>query len=66
MTFTIYVVGEYAVVAGLPLEKARLFVTTFLTTPEKVVNIPGVTPAIIAAAAKGAQWGYAGAVKYVW
>lgn len=59
-------VGEYAVLAGLPLENVKLFIITFLTTPEEVVNIPGVTPQIIAAATKGVQWAYAGALKYVW
>lgn len=49
--------AEYAVKAGLPLKDAMEFVGAFLTAPATVAKIPGVTPAIIAAAAEGAKWG---------
>jgi len=59
-------VGEWAVKAGLPPAQAVAFVTTFLTEPAGIAQIPGVTPAVIAAATKGTQWAYAEALRYVW
>lgn len=59
-------VAEYAVKAGLPLTSAKLFVGTLLTAPAQIEKIPGVTPAILAAAAKGEQWAYADSLQYVW
>jgi hypothetical protein len=59
-------VGEFAVKAGLPIENAMIFVGTFLTAPDHVGQVPGITPTIIAAAAKGAQWAYAESLQYVW
>lgn len=59
-------VAEFAIKAGLPLEDAKVFVGTFLTAPEELAKVPGVTPAIIAAASKGVQWAYADSLKYVW
>ena len=59
-------VAEYALLAGLPFAEAKTFVITFLTAPEEAVKIPGVTPAMIAAALKGSQWAYAESLKYVW
>ncbi|EAT86456.2 hypothetical protein SNOG_06625 [Parastagonospora nodorum SN15] len=61
-------VAEYAIKAGLPLTSVTQFVTTFLTDPEALAtsNIPGVTPAVIAGAAKGTQWAYSQSLKYVW
>ncbi|KAF2429064.1 putative major facilitator superfamily transporter [Tothia fuscella] len=59
-------VAEYAIKAGLPLTSAEAFVGAYLTAPEKLALVPGVTPAIIAGAHKGLQWAYAEALKYVW
>lgn len=59
-------VGTYAVKAGLPATDAKIFVETFLTTPKAIASVPNVTPAIIAAALKGSQWAYAGALHLVW
>jgi hypothetical protein len=59
-------VAEYALLAGLPLAEAKTFVITFLTAPDEVVKIPGITPAMIAAAAKGSQWAYAESLSFVW
>lgn len=59
-------VGEYAVKAGLPLTSAQAFVATFLTTPEEVVSIPGVTSTIVGQAAYGARWAYAESLHLVW
>jgi hypothetical protein len=59
-------VAEYAVLAGLPIEDAEDFVVTFLLAPKDIGQVPGVTPAILGAAAKGAQWAYAEGLKYVW
>ncbi|KAF2003779.1 MFS general substrate transporter [Amniculicola lignicola CBS 123094] len=52
-------VGKYAVAAGLPLTSAELFVGTFLTAPESIMEVPGVTARVIASATKGTQWAYA-------
>ncbi|KAF2468594.1 putative major facilitator superfamily transporter [Lindgomyces ingoldianus] len=59
-------VAEYAIEAGLPVSSAKLFVGTFLTEPEKLAAIEGVTPAVVAAATKGTQWAYSQSLKYVW
>ncbi|ORX96497.1 fungal trichothecene efflux pump [Clohesyomyces aquaticus] len=58
--------AEYAIKAGLPLTSAELFVGTFLTAPEDLGSVPGVTPAVIAGATKGTQWAYSQSLKYVW
>ena len=59
-------VGEYAVRAGLPISSAETFVGAFLTAPEQVSEVPGVTPEIQQAAAMGARWAYAESLKFVW
>lgn len=59
-------VGEYVVRAGLPLTSTQAFVGTFLTVPDQVGSIPGVTPAIIGQAAYGAEWAYAESLHLVW
>jgi len=59
-------IATYAIEAGLPLKSAALFVETLLTDPAKIVTVPGVTPAVLAAATKGAQWAYADSLHYVW
>lgn len=59
-------VGEWAVEAGLPVSEATVFVETFLGAPEKIAEVPGVTPAIINAATIGSRWAYADSLKYVW
>ncbi|KAH9864334.1 hypothetical protein J1614_010268 [Plenodomus biglobosus] len=60
--------AEYAIKAGLPLSSAESFVGLFLTEPAKLATtpIPGMTPAVIAAATKGTQWAYSESLKYVW
>ena len=52
--------------AGLPAADAMTFVGTFLTAPISVGTLPGVTPAVVAAATLGSQEAYAYALKYVW
>ena len=59
-------VAKFAIGAGLPASSAVEFVGTFLTVPANITRVPGVTPAIIAAATKGSQWAYAEALKMVW
>lgn len=59
-------IGEYAVKAGLPLTSAEAFVGTLLTAPEKIMEIPGVTPEILQAAALGSRWAYADSLRWVW
>lgn len=59
-------IAEYAVKAGLPIASAKVFVGTLLTVPAQVAKIPGVTPAVLAGAAKGEQWAYADSLQYVW
>lgn len=60
--------AEYAIKAGLPLTSAEAFVGLFLTAPAELATtpIPGVTPAVIAAATKGTQWAFSESLKYVW
>ncbi|KAF2021023.1 MFS general substrate transporter [Aaosphaeria arxii CBS 175.79] len=57
---------EYAMKAGLPATSAEKFVTLFLTAPEEVGTVEGVTPAVIQGASKGVQWAYSQSLKYVW
>lgn len=52
--------------AGLPAADAMTFVGTFLTAPMNVGTLPGVTPAVIAAATLASQEAYAYAMQYVW
>lgn len=59
-------IAEFAVKAGLPIEDIKVFVGTFLTSPKDIGQIPGISPAIIAAATNGAQLAYANSLKYVW
>jgi hypothetical protein len=59
-------VAEFAIKAGLPVADAKLFVGTFLTTPEKIAEVPGVTPEIIAAALQGTKWAYSYSLSFVW
>lgn len=59
-------VAEYAIGAGLPLSSATEFVGTYLTAPANITTVAGVTPAILAAAAKGSQWAYAESLQMIW
>jgi len=59
-------VGEYAVKAGLPLNDATEFVTTFLTAPATIASAPGYSPAVVEGATLGSRWAFAYALKYVW
>ncbi|OCK76057.1 putative major facilitator superfamily transporter [Lepidopterella palustris CBS 459.81] len=59
-------VAEYAVKAGLPLADVPTFVGTFLTKPEMIAKVPGVTPAILGAAATAVKWAYADSFRYIW
>lgn len=56
----------YALQAGLPPSSAEAFVGAFLTAPESVGEMEGVTPAVIMAATKGVRWAYSESLKYVW
>jgi hypothetical protein len=59
-------IAEYAIRAGLPAADAKAFVGTLLTTPAKIGDVPGVTAAVLAAAAEGSRWAYAKALTYIW
>jgi len=59
-------VAKYALAAGLPPSSVELFVGTFLTTPESIADVPGVTPEIIAGATLGTRWAYSQSLKFVW
>jgi len=59
-------VGQFAVEAGLPLANAKIFVETYLLAPAQLASVPGVTPEVLAGAAKGSQWAYALSLKFVW
>ena len=59
-------VEEYAVQAGLPTASATTFVFAYLTDPSSLTHIPGVTPAILEAAAMGSRWAYSDSLSYVW
>jgi MFS family permease len=59
-------IAQGAIAAGLPPTAAEVFVGTFVLAPEKLGEVPGVTPAMIAAALKGSQWAYSESLQYVW
>lgn len=59
-------VAEYALMAGLPLADVPNFVLTFLTAPEEIGQVHGVTLPVIAGATEGVQWAYAESLQYVW
>lgn len=59
-------VAKYAIAAGLPVSSATEFVTTFLTAPETIGSMEGVTADMVAAAAKGSQWAYSQSLRMVW
>lgn len=59
-------VAKYAIQAGLPIQEVETFIVTLVTAPDQITKIPGVTPAILNAAAIGSRWGYAESLKYVW
>ena len=59
-------IGEYAVKAGLPLESAETFVLTYLGAPDQLASVPGVTPAVIEAAAMGSRWAFAAGLRNLW
>jgi hypothetical protein len=59
-------VATAVVTAGLPASDALEFVTSFLTAPESITTVPGITPAILAAAVRGSQDAYASALSFVW
>ena len=42
------------------------FAGAFLAAPEKLSQVPGVTPEIIQAGAIGSRWAYAAALQHVW
>jgi hypothetical protein len=54
------------VAAGLPLASAEEFVISYLTAPNSVSLVPGVTPAVIRAAEIGSRWAYSDSLAYVW
>ena len=59
-------IAEYAIAAGLNPKNAELFVETYLTVPEEITSVPGVTAEIVTAAGIGSRWAYAESLKYVW
>lgn len=59
-------VAKYALGAGLPADAISEFVSTFLTDPNNITNVPGATVEVIAAATKGSQWAFAQALQLVW
>jgi hypothetical protein len=59
-------VATFALAAGLPATSLEQFVGTFLTAPETLATVPGVTQAVIAGATKGTQWAYSESLKVVW
>lgn len=59
-------VGQAAVEAGLPLTSAEQFTVAFLTSPDSVSLVPGVTSAVIQAAEMGSRWAYSESLSYVW
>ncbi|KIW94973.1 uncharacterized protein Z519_04953 [Cladophialophora bantiana CBS 173.52] len=58
-------VAEAVIQSGLPIASARTFAEAFALDPAAATEIPGVTPAVLEAAAIGARWGYAYALKFV-
>jgi hypothetical protein len=59
-------VAMAAIEAGLPVTSATEFVGALLEAPKTLATIQGITPAVIAAASKAAQWAYAASLAYVW
>lgn len=59
-------IAEHAIQAGLPVEDATTFVTTFLTNPAELTSTPGFSPAVAQAAAIGSRWAFSHALKFVW
>jgi hypothetical protein len=59
-------VAEYAIKAGFPIANIEAFVGVFFLAPDQIAKVPGVTPLVLAGAAKGVQWAYAESLKYVW
>lgn len=59
-------VATAAVNAGLPLTSAKQFVLALLSDPETVLGIEGISPTIITASEKAAQWAYSESLAYVW
>lgn len=60
-----YVAGG-AIQAGLPAESAEAFVGALLADPHAAEAIPGVSPAIVAAATFGKNLAYAESLRYVY
>lgn len=58
-------IAAYAINAGLPMDSAVEFVTTFLTNATGLSSVSGVNSTIIAAGALGSQWAFADSLKYV-
>lgn len=59
-------VGQWAVEAGLPLESAEAFVGAYLTMPEALAEVPGVTAEVLEAAVIGTRWAFSESLKFVW
>lgn len=55
-----------AVAAGLPAADVVGFVTAFVGAPATAADLPGVTPAILAAATRASQDAHAYSLKWVW
>ncbi|EXJ67400.1 uncharacterized protein A1O5_09413 [Cladophialophora psammophila CBS 110553] len=52
--------------AGLPLTEIQQFVGIFLTNPEAISEVKGITPSIIQAATAASKSAYADSMKFVW
>ncbi|KIW98275.1 uncharacterized protein Z519_01859 [Cladophialophora bantiana CBS 173.52] len=59
-------IAKYAIKAGLPESDATEFVTTFLTAPANITQVPGYSPQSLAGAQLGTRWAYAESLKWVW
>ncbi len=59
-------IAASAIRASLPASSVKVFVETLLADPTKILTVPGVTPAVLAAATAGSQRAYAESLRYVW
>ncbi|KAF2806812.1 putative major facilitator superfamily transporter [Mytilinidion resinicola] len=55
-----------AIKAGLPVSSSKEFVLALLTGPATVMDVKGVTPMVLEAAALASRWAYSDSLAYVW
>src|SRR6202012_3588481 len=53
------IIAKYAIKDGLPPSHATEFVTTFLTAPANITQVPGFSSEVLAGAELGTRWAYA-------